>query len=80
VMSSTVAVGSSAGGSWANCTVQVPFYWIGNMGQAGALLSYEIDTVSGPGAIAVPVRVASGIAVAYPTAGGTTHLRFDMRL
>jgi hypothetical protein len=67
-----------ATGSWTNCTVEIPFYWTGAEAGSLALLSYEIDAVSGPGARAVPLRVAEGIAVPYPSPGGTARLSFNV--
>jgi hypothetical protein len=74
-------------GSWAICTVQIPFSWAANNAQSGArggaVLSYEIDVVSGavsgPGAVAVPVSRQEGIGVAYPAPGGTASLSFNVR-
>ena len=72
------ATGSSPSGSWTNCTVELPFYWIGDDDGGLALLSYEIDAVSGSGAQAVPVRAAEGISVPYPSPGGTARLNFNL--
>jgi hypothetical protein len=63
--------GSGVNGPSAICTVQIPFTWAaGNAqsgAQGGAVLSYEIDVVSGAvsggGAVAVPVRRQEGIDV-----------------
>jgi hypothetical protein len=75
--------GSGVNGPSAICTVQIPFTWAaGNAqsgAQGGAVLSYEIDVVSGGGAVAVPVRRQEGIGVAYPAPGGTASLSFNVR-
>jgi hypothetical protein len=79
--------GSRVTGYWAICTVQIPFSWAANNAQSGAqggaVLSYEIDVVSGavsgPGAVAVPVSRQEGIGVAYPAPGGTASLSFNVR-
>lgn len=83
VSSLATGAGSGAAGAWANCTVQIPFYWAANDAQGGAVLSYEIDLVngigSGPGASAVPVRRQGEVGVAYPAPGGSASLRFNVR-
>ena len=71
---------STAGttGSWANCSVETPFYWIGAGAGNLALLSYEIDALSAPGERAVPLRVQEGIGVAYPAPGETVRLNINL--
>ncbi|MGP8174260.1 MAG: hypothetical protein ACLP7O_06885 [Terracidiphilus sp.] len=75
--------GSRVTGYWAMCTVRIPFYWAASNAQnntpGGAVLSYEIDAVSGPGAPAVPVSRQEGIGVAYPAPGGSASLSFNVR-
>lgn len=75
--------GSRVTGYWAMCTVRIPFYWAASNAQnntpGGAVLSYEIDAVSGPGAPAVPLSRQEGIGVAYPAPGGSASLSFNVR-
>jgi hypothetical protein len=70
------AAGASLSASQANCTVEIPFYWIAGGGLA--MLSYEIDAVSGDGGRAVPVRVEKGIGVPFPVPGGTARLNINV--
>jgi hypothetical protein len=77
-VASGMAAASRTVGSWANCTVELPFYWIGDDPGSQALLSYEIDVVSGSGAQATPLRVAEGISVPYPSQGGTARLSINL--
>jgi hypothetical protein len=65
-------------GSWANCTVELPFSWIGDNPGSLALLSYEIDAISAPGAQAVPLRIAEAIGVPYPSPGGSSRLSISL--
>lgn len=63
-------------GSFANCTVEIPFSWTVADTQNGVALSYEIDAVSGAGMAAV--RTQQGIGVAYPEMGGAASLRLNV--
>ena len=71
---------AGATGSWTNCTVEIPFAWVGTGASEAsrALLSYEIDAISSTGAAAVPVTVQEGISVAYPPPGETLRLNFTL--
>jgi hypothetical protein len=70
---------SATGGAWANCSVEIPFSWAASDAQGGALLSYEIDAVSRPEAVAVPLLRQEAIGVAYPPPDGTARLSIDLR-
>jgi hypothetical protein len=67
-----------APGSWANCTVQVPFSWVASDTRGAAVLSYEIDAVNESGT-AVTIGKKGGIRLGYPVSGGTTSLNFSVR-
>jgi hypothetical protein len=69
---------TGATGSWANCTVEVPFYWAASETQGGAVLSYEIDLVSGAGDSAEPLRRQEAVSLPYPAPGGSARLSFDV--
>jgi hypothetical protein len=56
-------------GNSALCSVQIPFSWAVGDTQSGVALSYEIDAISGAGALPSPVRAQQGIALPYPAAG-----------
>lgn len=70
------AAGASLSASTANCTVEIPFYWIAGGGLA--VLNYEIDAVNGYGGRAVPVRIEEGIGIPLPAPGGTARLNISV--
>jgi len=63
-------------GSWANCTVEVPFYWVAGTAQGGALLSYEVALVDAQGAVILGRQ--DGIALALPAPGTTASLSVNV--
>ena len=65
-------------GSTANCLVQLPFSWVIYDMQGGVALSYEIDAVSGAGAFPLAVLRQDGIVAAYPAAGTSANLSFQL--
>lgn len=76
-----VAAGAAAiVGNRANCSVEIPFSWMVNDPRNGVALSYEIEAVSGSGALLTAVRASSpqGIGVAYPPAGGAASVNINV--
>ena len=69
-------------GATAVCAVEIPFSWTVNNAWSGARLSYEIDAISVAGSLPVVVRSSAerGVAVAFPPAGGTENLSFNVTL
>jgi hypothetical protein len=74
---SSVATVSGGTGS---CVVEIPFAWVLRGGSNGVTLNLEEDAVNASGALPVVVRtsVQQGVAAAYPTAGATSSLSYNV--
>lgn len=76
----TVTGLASVTGSKAICAAEIPFSWTVLSERGGAVLSYEIDAVTGSGSIPLLIRTTGqqSIGVAFPASGGSARLNFNL--
>jgi hypothetical protein len=76
----TAAGVATVAGSTAICAAEIPFSWTVTSAQGGVMLSYEIDAVSSSGSTPLLVRSSArqGIGAAFPAAGETASLSFNV--
>jgi hypothetical protein len=76
----TAAGVAAVNGSTVTCATEIPFSWTVMSAQGGVVLSYEIDAVSSAGLAPLLLRSSArqGIGAAFPPAGETTSLSFNI--
>ncbi len=76
----TAAGLAAVAGSKATCATEIPFSWTVAGAQGGVVLSYEIDAVSSSGSAPLLVRSSTrqNIVAAFPAAGGSASLSFNV--
>ncbi|MGD0938833.1 MAG: hypothetical protein ABR905_03905 [Terracidiphilus sp.] len=67
-------------GSTATCAQEIPIFWASANARNGAVLSYEIDAVSGSGSTPLPIKTSGlqTVGVALPAPAGRAGLSFDL--
>jgi hypothetical protein len=76
----TAAGLTTVAGSRAICATEIPFSWTVAGEPSGIVLSYEIDAVSSSGSAPLLVRssMRQNIVAAFPAAGGSANLSFNV--